>query len=86
MDLNEMPEESFNAADMGADDTAYAPHKEGEEKDLTQDGGVKKLLVKAGEGWDRPETGDEVQGEILLDLERPNSNLPHSPADISWHS
>ena len=66
MDLNEMPEGSFNAADMGADDAAYAPHKEGEEKDLTPDGGVKKLLVKAGEGWDKPETGDEVHGEICL--------------------
>eukprot|EP00475_Leptophrys_vorax_P037536 TRINITY_DN64850_c0_g1_i1.p1 TRINITY_DN64850_c0_g1~~TRINITY_DN64850_c0_g1_i1.p1 ORF type:complete len:607 (+),score=130.93 TRINITY_DN64850_c0_g1_i1:152-1972(+) len=48
--------------DMGGDDDAasYAPQKEGEEKDLTPDGGVKKLLVKAGDGWDKPEAGDEV--------------------------
>ncbi|CAI6003243.1 unnamed protein product [Closterium sp. NIES-65] len=42
------------------DEAAYAPQTEGEEKDLTSDGGVKKLLVKAGDGWDKPEAGDEV--------------------------
>ena len=45
------------------DEISYAPQKEGEEKDLSKDGGVKKLLVKAGEGWDMPETGDEVSGK-----------------------
>lgn len=27
--------------------------------------GLKKKLVKEGEGWDRPETGDEVEGTSL---------------------
>ena len=48
------------------DEISYAPQKEGEEKDLSKDGGVKKLLVKAGEGWDMPETGDEVSGKDRL--------------------
>lgn len=57
-DASEMPiEEPMDAEDDGG---SYAPQKEGEEKDLTRDGGVKKLLVKAGEGWDKPEAGDEV--------------------------
>ncbi|CAI5970861.1 unnamed protein product [Closterium sp. NIES-64] len=42
------------------DEATYAPQAEGEEKDLTSDGGVKKLIVKAGDGWDKPEAGDEV--------------------------
>eukprot|EP00244_Chara_vulgaris_P010927 TRINITY_DN5176_c0_g1_i4.p1 TRINITY_DN5176_c0_g1~~TRINITY_DN5176_c0_g1_i4.p1 ORF type:complete len:610 (+),score=211.38 TRINITY_DN5176_c0_g1_i4:296-2125(+) len=33
---------------------------EGEEKDITSDGGVKKLLVKAGEGYEKPGRDDEV--------------------------
>eukprot|EP00850_Spirogloea_muscicola_P008586 SM000046S16367 [mRNA] locus=s46:281774:287440:+ [translate_table: standard] len=57
-----------DALDDGGDDggggagdaEAYTPHKEGEEKELTSDGGVKKLLVKAGEGWEKPDSGDDV--------------------------
>ncbi|CAI7872926.1 unnamed protein product [Closterium sp. NIES-53] len=62
MDFNasgEMPTDIPMGGDE-EDEAAYAPQTEGEEKDLTSDGGVKKLLVKAGDGWDKPEAGDEV--------------------------
>ena len=35
--------------------------KVGEEKEIGKQG-LKKKLVKEGEGWDYPETGDEVEG------------------------
>lgn len=38
--------------------------KVGEEKEIGKQG-LKKKLVKEGEGWDRPETGDEVEGTSL---------------------
>lgn len=37
--------------------------KVGEEKEIG-DHGLKKKLVKEGEGWDTPDNGDEVQGRI----------------------
>lgn len=33
----------------------------GEEKEIGKQG-LKKKLVKEGEGWETPETGDEVEG------------------------
>lgn len=41
--------------------------KVGEEKEIGQQG-LKKKLVKEGEGWETPETGDEVEGIILRDI------------------
>ena len=38
-----------------------ATMKVGEEKEIGKQG-LKKKLVKEGEGWERPETGDEVEG------------------------
>jgi FK506-binding protein 4/5 len=35
--------------------------KVGEEKEIGKQG-LKKKLVKEGEGWETPETGDEVEG------------------------
>lgn len=35
--------------------------KVGEEKEIGKEG-LKKKLVKEGEGWDRPDNGDEVEG------------------------
>ena len=35
--------------------------KVGEEKEIGKEG-LKKKLLKEGEGWDTPEVGDEVQG------------------------
>lgn len=35
--------------------------KVGEEKEIGKQG-LKKKLVKEGEGWDNPEVGDEVEG------------------------
>lgn len=37
--------------------------KVGEEKEIGKQG-LKKKLVKEGEGWDTPENGDEVEGTI----------------------
>lgn len=34
--------------------------KVGEERNVTEDGGIKKKLLAAGEGYDHPEAGDEV--------------------------
>jgi len=39
--------------------------KVGEEKEIGKEG-LKKKLVKEGEGWDTPEAGDEVEGKITL--------------------
>ncbi|EFJ19541.1 hypothetical protein SELMODRAFT_110584 [Selaginella moellendorffii] len=44
---------NFGAASIDA-------HKEGQEREIGKHG-LKKLLVKAGEGWERPSTGDEVK-------------------------
>ena len=35
-------------------------YKVGEEKNVTEDGGVKKKVTKKGSGWKRPEKGDKV--------------------------
>ena len=48
--------------DFGGDEGPVM--KVGEEKELGKQG-LKKKLVKEGEGWDRPETGDEVEGTCL---------------------
>lgn len=39
--------------------------KVGDEKVIGKEG-LKKKLVKEGEGWDTPEAGDEVEGNISL--------------------
>jgi FK506-binding protein 4/5 len=39
--------------------------KVGEERQVG-DRGLKKKLLKEGEGWDTPEFGDEVQGTITI--------------------
>ena len=41
--------------------------KLGEEKEIGKQG-LKKKLLKEGEGWERPETGDEVEGIDRLQL------------------
>lgn len=52
--------------DMGIEvdnEPPSAGAKEGGVEELVKGGGLQKLLVKAGEGWDTPDTGDEVKGE-----------------------
>jgi len=52
-------------AGEGEDEDYFPPTmKVGEEKEIGKQG-LKKKLVKEGEGWDRPETGDEVEGTCL---------------------
>lgn len=54
------PEEMMNDEEMDfADDVAPAL-KVGEEKEIDKQG-LKKKLLKEGEGWDTPENGDEVE-------------------------
>lgn len=54
------PEEMMNDEEMDfADDVAPAL-KVGEEKEIDKQG-LKKKLLKEGEGWDKPENGDEVE-------------------------
>eukprot|EP00897_Mesotaenium_endlicherianum_P005560 jgi/Mesen1/5031/ME000025S04430 len=60
MDFNVPDQEDFEKGLGDTDTAAFAPQKEGEEKNITPDGGLKKLLVKAGQGWEKPETGDDV--------------------------
>lgn len=57
-------DEAMKDLDAGeGEDEDYFPGtmKVGEEKEIGKQG-LKKKLVKEGEGWDRPETGDEVDG------------------------
>jgi FK506-binding protein 4/5 len=62
--MNE-PDDGEPVDDLDGDDEddaeSPAAMKVGEEKEIgTQ--GLKKKLLKEGEGWERPETGDEVEG------------------------
>ncbi|XP_024521648.1 70 kDa peptidyl-prolyl isomerase [Selaginella moellendorffii] len=58
--------DDFEIADAGMDEeagmeaTSAAPLKAGEEQEIGKNG-LKKLLVKAGTGWEMPEPGDEVK-------------------------
>jgi FK506-binding protein 4/5 len=45
----------------GMDDDFPVSIKVGEEKEIGKQG-LRKKLVKEGEGWERPETGDEIEG------------------------
>lgn len=59
-----------NAADeMGMDDEMELPDTSpiaevGEEKEIGKNG-LKKKLIKEGEGWEKPSSGDEVEGVII---------------------
>ncbi|CAM6089988.1 unnamed protein product [Calypogeia fissa] len=48
-------------AEEETDVSSSGPQKEGEERELIKDGGLKKLVVKSGSGWETPDTGDEVK-------------------------
>ncbi|CAM6018916.1 unnamed protein product [Sphagnum balticum] len=47
--------------DNDFDASSPAPAKEGEVQELVKGGAVQKVLVKAGQGWETPEKGDEVK-------------------------
>lgn len=53
--------------DMGIpeDDPVNPILKEGEEKEIGKNG-LKKKLVKEGEGWETPSAGDEVEGSYAV--------------------
>ena len=60
--------------DMGIPDQDDAIIKVGEEKEIGKNG-LKKKLVKEGEGWETPSTGDEVEGIFPL--------FPYLPSVVS---
>jgi len=47
--------------------------KVGDEKEIGNQG-LKKKLLKEGEGWDTPEVGDEVEGKLLISFSRSEFN------------
>jgi hypothetical protein len=69
--------EDLDDAGVDADEDYFPPTmKVGEEKEIGKEG-LKKKLVKEGEGWDRPETGDEVEGTyVFADLRARLTLLP----------
>ena len=60
--MNEPDGEPMDGLDVDEEEEADSPAtmKVGEEKEIGKQG-LKKKLVKEGEGWERPETGDEVE-------------------------
>ena len=60
--MNEPDGEPMDGLDVDDEEEADSPAtmKVGEEKEIGKQG-LKKKLVKEGEGWERPETGDEVE-------------------------
>ncbi|KAM3386515.1 hypothetical protein ACQJBY_009846 [Aegilops geniculata] len=60
--MNEPDGEPMDGLDGDEEEEADSPAtmKVGEEKEIGKQG-LKKKLVKEGEGWERPETGDEVE-------------------------
>ncbi len=54
--------------DNDFDASSPAPAKEGEVQELVKGGGVQKVLVKAGQGWEAPEKGDEVKGTFIVEF------------------
>lgn len=60
MDMNmdmDIPEEE--------DPVSPSPLKVGEEKEIGKNG-LKKKLLKQGEGWETPGSGDEVEGMFVF--------------------
>lgn len=53
--------EEMDEMDVPEDDPVDPIIKAGEEKEIGKNG-LKKKLVKEGEGWETPSTGDEVEG------------------------
>lgn len=58
--------------DIGMDDDSGLPvedpvPKVGEEKEIGENG-LKKKILKEGEGWETPNSGDEVEGINIVHL------------------
>lgn len=62
-DFDMPPPEEMNE-DFGLPD-ASSNLKVGEEKEIGEQG-LKKKLLKEGEGWDVPDVGDEVEGIVII--------------------
>lgn len=59
--------------DLPDDDDAPVM-KPGEEKEIGKQG-LRKKLVKEGEGWDTPDNGDEVEGKAVPPFSFSGSSL-----------
>lgn len=64
----ELPSASNVDDEMGipGDEAESSLLKVGEEKEIGKNG-LKKKLIKEGEGWETPDTGDEVEGKLSID-------------------
>eukprot|EP00249_Psilotum_nudum_P018292 c26731_g1_i3 orf=565-2328(-) len=64
------PADEEDMGDLGEDfqATSAGPQKEGEEKEIGKEG-LKKKLIKAGTGWETPDSGDEVKVHYTGTLE-----------------
>lgn len=49
------------------DEVDYDPDEVGKVKELIKGGGLEKVITKLGEGYETPETGDEVSGLYWTD-------------------
>ncbi len=58
-------DEMMNENEFDLPDDEAPILKVGEEKEIGKQG-LKKKLLKEGEGWDTPDNGDEVEGISLL--------------------
>lgn len=62
---SDMEEDEMNNLENEPVDPIDPILKVGEEKEIGKNG-LKKKLVKEGEGWETPDNGDEVEGNCFL--------------------
>ncbi|KAL5988266.1 hypothetical protein ACLOJK_036029 [Asimina triloba] len=62
-------EGSDNEEEAGEEIESAPPLKIGEEREIISLPGLKKKLLKKGDGWETPELGDEVTGEVVTGLD-----------------
>lgn len=65
--LSEMADDDFELPDAeeveeAGEEVDYYPATVGKVQELIKGGGLQKVVTKAGEGWETPDTGDEVSG------------------------
>lgn len=63
------PATGLEDMDDGLDDIDSSMDEIGKEKKLTEDGGLVKKIIKAGEGWETPGKGDSVEVHYVGTLE-----------------
>ena len=61
---NSMAMDNDEDMEIPEEDPVSQMPKVGEEKEIGKNG-LKKKVVKEGEGWETPSTGDEVEGNVF---------------------